>query len=301
MMTAENVSTVSAALDQGKSRSPLRLTLVRVATHRLGACGIVIVVLLILCAIFADVIAPYSPIALGAGPIKSPPSAQNWFGTDQLGRDLFSQIVYGSRSSLWVVGLAISIALVVGSVLGLFAGYLGGWVDAVVMRTTDSLLAIPALILALAIVATLGPNLTNTMLAIAVVNIAGFARLVRGEVLSLRGQPYVQAARLQGFSNSRIVAFHIWPNVIGNVIVFTSITASQALITEASLSFLGLGVQPPNPAWGRMVAIGLKYYQYWWMSFFPGVAIFLVVIALNFFGDAVRDATDQRLMGSDGS
>lgn len=298
MPTQNATPSTGKPLNERRPQSPFFIALRRVATHRLGSAGIVIITMLVLVAIFADVIAPFSPTQLGAGPLRSPPSSINWFGTDQLGRDLFSQVVYGSRVSLWVVGLAVTIALVVGTLLGLVAGFLGGFTDALVMRLTDAMLAIPALILALAIVATLGPNLANTMLAIAVVNIAGFARLVRGEVLALRSQPFVQAASLQGFGGMRILIFHILPNVLGNVIVFTSLTASQALITEAGLSFLGLGVQPPDPAWGRMVATGLTYYQYWWMSFFPGAAIFLVVIALNFLGDAVRDATDQRLMGS---
>jgi peptide/nickel transport system permease protein len=198
-----------------------------------------------------------------------------------------------------VVALAVLIALLAGSVLGLISGFMGGVADAIIMRIADAMLAIPALILTLAIVAWLGPNLTNTMLAIAIVNISGFARLVRGEVLSIRAQPYIQAARLQGFSTLRIIARHVWPNVTGNVIVYASLAASQALITEAGLSFLGLGVQPPAPSWGRMVATGIDYYQYWWMSFFPGAAIFLVVIALNFLGDTIRDVSDKRLSGSD--
>lgn len=286
------------AITVRRPRSPLAIVFRRVLVHRLGCIGLVILVCLVGMAIFAPLIAPFSPTQLGAGPLRSPPNMTNWFGTDQLGRDLFSRVVFGSRVSLWVVGIAVTIALAIGTVVGLIAGYVGGATDAVVMRFADALLAIPALILALAIVATLGPNLVNTMLAIAVVNIAGFARLVRGEVLALRSQPYVQAAKLQGFPSIRILAVHIFPNIVGNVIVYTSLTASQALITEAGLSFLGLGVQPPEPAWGRMVATGLTYYQHWWMSFFPGAAIFLVVISLNFLGDAARDATDQRLMGS---
>ncbi len=282
----------------GAGQSPMRLAFKRLLTHRLGIIGIVILTLLVLTAIFADVIAPFSPIAMGSGPLRAPPNAINFFGTDQLGRDVFSQTIYGSRLSLWVVALAVLIALVIGSVFGMISGYVGGVTDAVIMRITDAMLAIPPLILALAIVAWLGPNLTNTMLSIAIVNISGFARLVRGEVLSLRSQPYIQAAKLQGFSNTRIIARHVWPNVTGNVMVFASLMASQALITEAGLSFLGLGVQPPNPSWGRMIATGMEYYQYWWMSFFPGAAIFLVVIALNFLGDAVRDVSDKRLYSS---
>lgn len=282
-----------------RPRSPLRAASVRVLTHRLGAVGLAIALVLVLAAVLADWIAPFAPTQMGAGPIRAAPNAVNWFGTDQLGRDIFSQTVHGARTSLWVVSLAVGISLVAGSLAGLVAGYLGGVVETVIMRITDALLAIPALILALAIVAWLGPNLTNTMLAIAIVNIAGFARLVRGEVLALRSRAFVQAAVLQGFSDLRIILRHIWPNVAGNVMVYASLTASQALISEASLSFLGLGVQPPDPSWGRMISTGMEYYTSWWMSFFPGAAIFLVVIALNFLGDAIRDATDRRLSGSD--
>lgn len=281
------------------SQSPFRRVLRRVVSSPLGLIGVAIIALLILTAIFASAIAPFLPTQMGAGPLRSPPSLRNLFGTDQLGRDVFSQTVYGARLSLWVVGLAVLLAFVLGSAFGLIAGFVGGFVDSIIMRVADAMLAIPAIILALAIVSWLGPDLTNTMLAIAIVNISAFARLVRGEVLSIRSQPFIEATRLQGFSNLRIIARHVWPNVTGNVLVFASLTASQALITEAGLSFLGLGVQPPNPSWGRMVATGIDYYQYWWMSFFPGAAIFVVVISLNFLGDAFRDAADKRLTGSD--
>lgn len=287
------------SLPASPPQSPARMVLRRLVSSPLGLIGICILLALVLAAIFADVVAPFSPTQMGAGPLRSPPNSTNLFGTDQLGRDVFSQTVHGARLSLWIVALAVSIAFAAGSIFGLLAGYLGGLADAVIMRIADAMLAIPALILALAIVAWLGPNLTNTMLAIAIVNISGFARLVRGEVLSVRSQPFIKAAHLQGFSILRIITRHVWPNVTGNVIVFASLTASQALITEAGLSFLGLGVQPPNPSWGRMVATGIDYYQHWWMSFFPGAAIFLVVIALNFLGDAIRDASDKRMSGSD--
>lgn len=298
-MTADPATTPAGGVRRAAPRPPWRRTLAGVLSHRLGAVGLALAVLLVLTAVFAPWIAPFGPTEMGAGPIRAAPNAVNLFGTDQLGRDILSQTVHGARTSLWVVTLAVGISMVAGSLAGLGAGYLGGAVEAVIMRVTDALLAIPALILALAIVAWLGPSLTNTMLAIAIVNIAGFARLVRGEVLALRARPFVQAAVLQGFSDLRIILRHIWPNVAGNVLVYASLTASQALISEASLSFLGLGVQPPDPSWGRMISTGMQFYTSWWMSFFPGAAIFLVVIALNFLGDAIRDATDRRLAGSD--
>lgn len=278
-----------------------RLALARyiLAENPINLVALLLFLAFVGCAVLGPSLVPYDPIATDTAVALQPPSAAHWFGTDQLGRDIFSQTVHGARTSLWVVSLAVGISLVAGSLAGLVAGYLGGVVETVIMRITDALLAIPALILALAIVAWLGPNLTNTMLAIAIVNIAGFARLVRGEVLALRSRAFVQAAVLQGFSDLRIILRHIWPNVAGNVMVYASLTASQALISEASLSFLGLGVQPPDPSWGRMISTGMEYYTSWWMSFFPGAAIFLVVIALNFLGDAIRDATDRRLSGSD--
>jgi peptide/nickel transport system permease protein len=263
--------------------------------HPLGRLGVLLLALLVFCAVFAPWIAPYDPASLDYEAILSPPGPSHWFGTDEIGRDILSRVLYGARVSLQVVGVSIGGAMIIGSAIGLLSGFLGGRVDAVIMRIMDGLLAFPMLVLALAIVAVLGPDLINAMIAIAVVNIPGFARLVRGEVLVVRELEYVQAARVLGASPLRLMARHVWPNVSGNVIVYASLKASAALITESALSFLGLGVRPPTPSWGQMVATGMDYFQSWWLSFFPGLAIFLTVLALNFLGDGLRDVLDPRL------
>jgi peptide/nickel transport system permease protein len=281
--------------DTTPSASPGALVLRRVLRNPLGLAGLVILGVIVVCAIFAPWLAPFSPDDVLVGDPLSPPSAAHWFGTDEIGRDILSRTIYGSRVSLQIVVLAIAGAIVAGSAIGLLSGWLGGRWDAVIMRVMDGLLAFPLLVLALAIIAILGPDLVNAMIAIAVTKTPGFARLVRGEVLRLRSIEYVKAAEAIGGSDARIIFRHIWPNVMGNVIVYGSLSGSQALINESALSFLGLGVQPPTPSWGYMVATGMQYWQSWWMSFFPGLAIFLAILAFNFVGDALRDALDSRL------
>ncbi|UZF95578.1 ABC transporter permease [Bosea sp. NBC_00550] len=267
----------------------------RILTSWQGQFGVVVLAVIVSLGLLAPWIAPYSPTDIDPEAFSMPPSAAHWFGTDEIGRDVLSRVLHGATVSLQVVVFAIGLALVVGSVLGLISGWLGGGWDALIMRVMDAFLAFPLLVLALSIVAVLGPDLMNAMFAIAITKMPGFARLVRAEVLSLREVDYVVAAQAAGASPWRILSRHIWPNVSGNVIVYGSLSASQALITESALSFLGLGVQPPTPSWGYMVATGIQFYQSWWMSFFPGLAIFLMVLALNFLGDAVRDAFDARL------
>ena len=263
--------------------------------HRLGRLAVVLLTVLLVCAATAPWISPYDPTALDYEALLEPPSMAHWFGTDELGRDILSRIIYGATASLQVMGLSIALALVFGIIIGLTTGYFGGWYDDIVMRIMDGLLAFPMMILALAIVATLGPDLINAVIAIAVVNVPGFARLVRGQVLVLRDAEFVQAAESIGMSNLRVLAHHIWPNVQSNVIVYASLKASAALVTESALSFLGLGVQPPTPTWGSMLAMSMQYWDAWWMGVFPGLAIFFTVLALNFLGDALRDALDERL------
>ena len=267
----------------------------RLARHRLGCAGLAVALIVAFAAAFAPWVAPYDPAGIDYEAILSPPDAKYWLGTDEIGRDILSRIIEGAQVSVQVVFLAIAIAFVAGSLIGLASGYFGGIVDDVVMRIMDGLLAFPILVLALAIVAVLGPDLINAMIAIAIVNVPGFARLVRGQVLSIRELEFVQAARALGASDLRIMLRHILPSVIGNVIVYASLRASTALITEASLSFLGLGAQPPTPTWGGMLATGMQYWDAWWMSVFPGLAIFLSALALNFLGDGLRDALDSRL------
>jgi peptide/nickel transport system permease protein len=267
----------------------------RLLRHRLGRIGLAISMIVAFAAVFSPWVAPFDPSGIDYEAILAPPDGKYWLGTDEIGRDILSRIVEGARVSIQVVFLAIALAFVAGSLIGLASGYFGGLVDDVVMRIMDGLLAFPILVLALAIVAVLGPDLTNAMIAIAIVNVPGFARLVRGQVLSIRELEFVQAARALGASDIRIMLRHILPSVIGNVIVYASLRASTALITESSLSFLGLGAQPPTPTWGGMLATGMQYWDAWWMSVFPGLAIFLSALALNFLGDGLRDALDSRL------
>ena len=276
-------------------RSPAWVAMRKVWHHALGRIGLIILGIFLVGAIAAPWISPHSPLALDYDAILQPPSARYWLGTDELGRDILSRIIHGATASLQVMALSIIIALMLGVAVGLVTGYVGGWLDDVVMRIMDGLLAFPMLVLALAIIATLGPDLSNAIIAIAIVNVPGFARLVRGQVLALREVEFIQAARAAGLSNSRIIWRHVWPSVRSNVIVFASLKASTALITESALSFLGLGVQPPTPTWGSMLSVSMQYWDAWWMGVFPGAAIFLTVLALNFLGDALRDALDSRL------
>lgn len=263
--------------------------------HRVGCPGLILITALCLIALFAPVIAPHNPDEAYFDAILTPPDARFWFGTDDIGRDVFSRLVFGARVSLGIVLGAISIAFVIGSTLGVVSGYYGGWVDNVIMRVMDGLLAFPLLVLALGIIAVLGPNLLDAMIAIAVINIPGCARLVRGQVLTVRQLDYVQAARSIGATDAQIMVSHVWPGVVGNVIVYMSLRSSSALITESSLAFLGLGAEPPTPTWGQILATGMQYWDAWWLSLFPGLTIFCAALAFNFLGDGLRDVLDTRL------
>ena len=259
-----------------------------------------VVTVLLLMALFAPLVAPYDPIQVV--PVRSlqPPSAQHWLGTDDLGRDVFSRVVWGSRISLSVGLISVSIGFLVGVTVGLLAGYLGGAVDLIAMRAIDALLAFPALVLAISITAALGPQLQNAMIAIGVVAIPAYTRLTRGQVLSVRERDFVTAARTIGASPPRIVLRHIFPNVTNPLIVQATLGTAFAILAEAALSFLGLGSQPPTPSWGQDINYSQRYLANlkWWMSAGPGVAIFLAVFAFNFLGDALRDALDPRLRRS---
>ncbi len=256
-----------------------------------------IVAMLLLMAAFAPAIAPYDPIEVVPSRSLQPPSAQHWFGTDDLGRDVFSRVVWGSRVSLSVGAISVSIGFLVGVTVGLLAGYLGGVIDLLAMRVIDALLAFPALVLAIAITAALGPQIQYAMIAIGVVAIPAYARLTRGQVLSVRERDFVTAARTIGASPLRIVVQHIFPNVTNPLIVQATLATAFAILAEATLSFLGLGSQPPNPSWGSDINYSQRYLanRMWWMSAGPGLAIFLAVFSFNFLGDALRDALDPRL------
>ena len=256
-----------------------------------------VVAMLLLMAAFAPIIAPYDPIQVVPSRSLQPPSAQHLFGTDDLGRDVFSRVVWGSRISLSVGAISVSIGFLVGVTVGLLAGYLGGAVDLLAMRVIDALLAFPALVLAIAITAALGPQIQYAMIAIGVVAIPAYARLTRGQVLSVRERDFVTAARTVGASPLRIVVRHIFPNVTNPLIVQATLATAFAILAEATLSFLGLGSQPPNPSWGSDINYSQRYLanRMWWMSAGPGLAIFLAVFSFNFLGDALRDALDPRL------
>lgn len=279
----------------GRSESRLVTAAKRLLHHRLGMCGLTVVLVMVACALFAPWLAPYDPAEINYDAMTAGPSWQHLLGTDEIGRDVLSRLIYGARVSLQIVLVAIVLSLFLGGAIGLVSGYLGGRVDNVLMRIMDGLLAFPLLVLALGVIAVLGPDLINAIIALAVVNIPGFARLVRGQVLSVRERDFVLAARSIGASDIRIMIHHVWPSVAGNVIVYSSLRASSVLITESSLAFLGLGAEPPTPTWGQMLATAMEYWGAWWMSIFPGLAIFFAALAFNFLGDGIRDAMDVRL------
>jgi peptide/nickel transport system permease protein len=251
-------------------------------------------------AIFAPWVAPYDPIKVNVTDSLIPPSPGHWLGTDDLGRDVLSRVMWGSRVSLSVGVISVSIGLLVGTSLGLAAGYLGGKFDLFIMRGIDALLAFPALILAIAITSALGPQIQNAMIAIGIVAIPAYARLTRGQVLAVRARDFIVAARTIGATPLRIVLRHIFPNVMNALIVQATLSTAFAILAEAALSFLGLGPQPPYPSWGQDINYSQRYLPNlkWWMSVGPGIAIFTAVFAFNFLGDALRDALDPRLRRS---
>jgi peptide/nickel transport system permease protein len=265
----------------------------------LGAAAALLILLLVCTAIFADVLAPYDPFLTRPERRLLSPSWQHPFGTDDIGRDVFSRVIYGARLSLWVGLLAVGIGTVSGTLIGLSCGYWEGWLDLMLQRLMDALQTIPGLILALAIVSVLTPNTTNAMLAIAIVIIPGNSRIVRGAVLSAKQNPYVEAARALGGSHLRIIASHILPNVTAPILIIASIWLGNAIFIEASLSFLGLGTQPPTPSWGLMLSSTGRAFmeQAPWLAIFPGLAISLAVLGFNLFGDTLRDLWDPKLRG----
>ena len=276
------------------------LTWENVRRHPRIFIGGALVLFLVVVAIFAPLLTPYDPIAVNGAVSLEPPSWSHPFGTDDVGRDVLSRVIFGSRVSLSVGLLAVGLGAIIGVSLGMAAGYIGGAFDLVSMRLIDALLAFPALLLAIAITAALGPDLRNAMIAIGIVAIPGFTRLSRGQVLATRNREYVEAARTIGCSDFRIVARHIFPNITNPLIVQTTLAIAGAMLAEAALSFLGLGAQPPTPTWGADVYYSQRYLSnlMWWMSVGPGFGIFVAVFSFNFFGDALRDALDPRLRRS---
>jgi peptide/nickel transport system permease protein len=252
--------------------------------------------LMIFLALTADFLTPYDPNYQDYSQFRQAPSLDHLFGTDQVGRDVYSRVVYGTRISLQVGVIAVGIGMTAGVIIGLVAGLYRGWVDEILMRIMDAIQAFPALVLALAITAALGTGIVNIMIAIGVVYMPSYARLVRGQVLSVREREFVIAALLLGAKPLRLMFLHIWPNVTAPIIVQASLNVSTAILTEASLSFLGLGVRPPTPSWGSSLQGGYQYLSTApWLSIYPGIAIFIAVLGFNLFGDGLRQLLDPRL------
>jgi peptide/nickel transport system permease protein len=272
-----------------------RLALRRFARRRAAVVGAVYLVLLVAGALLAPVVAPYDPIKQDLGRMLTAPSSTHLLGTDDLGRDVLTRLLYGARLSLGAACLAVAIATLAGVPIGLVAGYLGGAVDDALMRVIDALQAFPALILAMAIAAALGPGLFNVMVAVGIVYTPRFARLVRGQVLSLREEPFVESARAAGASHGRVLGRHVLPNVLAPIIVQVSIGVAFALLAETALSFLGVGIKPPEPSWGTDVGRGYRFMRLApWLVFMPGTTILLTALAFNLVGDGIRDAFDPR-------
>jgi peptide/nickel transport system permease protein len=275
--------------------SPARRALRRLLKRKGAIAGMVVIATFVLLAVFAPLIVPYDPIATSWSLVRKAPSAQHWFGTDDLGRDILVRVIYGARASLMAGAISVGIALAIGVPFGLLAGYRGGFIDALISRITDAMLAVPFLILAIALAAFLGPSLGNAMIAIGISATPIFIRLTRGQVMSVKVEDYVEAARAVGNPSWRIALFHILPNILPALLVQATLSIAAAIIAEAALSFLGLGQQPPAPSWGSMLNAAQRFLTSApWMAIWPGLAIFLVVLSFNLVGDGLRDALDPR-------
>lgn len=284
------------AKPQTVERAYVWYVLRRIAKSRGGLIGGIFILALIFVALFAPYIAAYDPIRISPTEALQPPSLAHPAGTDRFGRDIFARILYGSRISLQVGLISVGIAAFMGSLLGLVAGYYGGWVDRLIILLLNILLALPGILLALVIVAALGQGLENVMIAVGISTIPSYARIVRGGALAAKAEVYVEAARVLGCPDGRILFRHILPNILAPIIVLSTISVATAILIGASVSYLGLGAKPPTPEWGIMVSDGRNFLrQAWWLSTMPGIAIMLTTIALNLLGDSLRDALDPRL------
>ena len=279
-----------------ETSSQLRDMWVRLKRNKLALFGLFLVVALILIAVFAKFIAPYDPIQIYLKESLRPPSLAHLMGTDVLGRDIFSRIIYGARASLVIGVVATSISLVIGVLVGAIAGFYGGWLDSILMRVTDIFFAFPFFLLAIAIMTFLGPSFINIFIALGIVGWTNYARLVRGQVMSVKESDYVEAAHAVGAKNVRIIWKHVMPNTLAPIIVYTTMNIGGVILAEAGLSFLGIGVQPPSPSWGLMLSEASNFiFNAPWMVIWPGVAIFLTVLGYNLLGDGLRDALDPRM------
>jgi len=276
-------------------QSPARRALRRLFRRKGAVVGLVVIAVMIVLALLAPLLAPYDPIATSWTLVRKPPSALHWFGTDDLGRDILSRVIYGTRASLMAGAISVGIAFGVGVPIGLLSGYRGGFVDALISRITDAMLACPFLILAIALAAFLGPSLSNAMIAIGITTTPIFVRLTRGQTMNVKVEDYVEAARAVGTPPWRIAQMHILPNIMPALLVQATLSIAAAIIAEAALSFLGLGQQPPAPSWGSMLNAAQRFLTNApWMAIWPGLGIFLLVLSFNLVGDGLRDALDPR-------
>ncbi|MGL4534412.1 MAG: nickel transporter permease [Fusobacteriaceae bacterium] len=293
-MENKNIEIESA----GKKRSQFFEVWRRLKRNKMAVLGLIIIVTMIIIAVFANVIADYDTVVIKQNLSErlQSPSMKHILGTDEFGRDIFARLIHGARVSLKVGVLAVSLSIAIGGSLGAFAGFYGGKLDNVIMRIMDIFLAVPSILLAIAIVSALGPNLRNLMLAISISSVPSYARIVRASVLSIRDQEYIEAAKAIGASDMRIIFRHIIPNSLAPVIVQGTLGVAGAILSTAGLSFIGLGIQPPAPEWGSMLSGGRQYLRYaWWVTTFPGIAIMMTILSLNLLGDGLRDALDPRL------
>ncbi len=288
-------STARVPKNAAKGSSPTRRGLKRLLRRPIAIVSAFVILLFVLVAVFAPYIAPYSPEKPDFLAVRQPPSQAHLLGTDDVGRDVLSRVIFGARASLVAGVISVVFALLLGVPLGLISGYYRGFTDELIMRFTDALLAFPFLILAVALAAALGPSLTNAMIAIGIATAPTFIRLTRGQVLSVQAEEYVQAAKASGAGDVRILLSHVLPNSFAPLLVQATLTIAGAIIAESSLSFLGLGVQPPTPSWGGMLNVAKNFMnQAPWMAVYPGISIFVTVLAFNLLGDGLRDAFDPR-------
>ena len=288
--------TEAASRKAPRGRSLWRMSVQRLMRNPGAVSGLVVLALLVVSALIAPYVTSFDPIALSPRDRLQPPGAEHWFGTDAFGRDIFTRVMYGGRTSLQIGFVAVIISSLIGVTLGLLGGYFGGMVDQVVSRIVDVMLAFPGLLLALAIVAILGPNLINAMIAVGISASPNYARITRGAVLQVKELAFIEAAQQSGARSWRIILQHVFPNVLGPIVVVATLGVANAIIAGAALSFLGLGAEPPTPEWGLMLSDGRAYLRHaWWITTFPGLAIMVTVLAINLVGDGLRDALDPRM------
>ena len=293
---AEPTAAVARPSREGRERARRWTVLRHAARTRLGPLGVVVMIVAIAVALFAPLISPYDPLKQDLGNSLARPDHAHLMGTDNVGRDVMSRMIWGTRVSLFAGFGSVALAMVTGGLLGLLAGYAGGQTDGLVMRVMDAVLSFPPLVLALALGAVLGAGLTGVVIALGVVYTPTFARLMRGQVLTITARDYVEAARALGAPGWRVAWHHVLPNAAAPIVIQASLSVAFAILAEASLSFLGLGIQPPGASWGSMINAGRGYLQQApWIVFWPGTALFVTVVGLNFVGDAVREALDPRL------